>query len=142
MLSNVVFVTDQGADIISALRPYARMNCCAHVLNTVLQNAFDDRYLAQELPDLLEQLQKVKAVVTFLKQSGLTSQLPHGVCQEICTRWNSKLAMIKSLLSQYDAIENLLDSRGNLLLEDVNKTLLTEVAEFLEPAKSLSRIKW
>ncbi|KAH6927738.1 hypothetical protein HPB50_007640 [Hyalomma asiaticum] len=108
MLSNVVFVTDQGANIISALRPYARMNCCAHVLNTVLRNAFDDRYLAQELPDLLEQLQKVKAVVTFLKQSGLTSQLSHGVCQEICTRWNSKLAMIKSVLSQYDAIENLL----------------------------------
>ncbi|KAH6921123.1 hypothetical protein HPB50_027893 [Hyalomma asiaticum] len=114
------------------------MNCCAHVLNTVLRNAFDDRYLAQELPDLLEQLQKVKAVVTFLKQSGLTSQLPHGVCQEICTRWNSKLAMIKSVLSQYDAIENLLDSRGNLLLEDVNKTLLTEVAEFLEPFKEAS----
>ncbi|KAH6942575.1 hypothetical protein HPB50_008067 [Hyalomma asiaticum] len=138
MLSNVVFVTDQGANIISALRPYARMNCCAHVLNTVLRNAFDDRYLAQELPDLLEQLQKVKAVVTFLKQSGLTSQLPHGVCQEICTRWNSKLAMMKSVLSQYDAIENLLDSRGNLLLEDVNKTLLTEVAEFLEPFKEAS----
>ncbi|KAH6935732.1 hypothetical protein HPB50_008673 [Hyalomma asiaticum] len=130
--------SDQGANIISALRPYARMNCCAHVLNTVLRNAFDDRYLAQELPDLLEQLQKVKAVVTFLKQSGLTSQLPHGVCQEICTRWNSKLAMIKSVLSQYDVIENLLDSRGNLLLEDVNKTLLTEVAEFLEPFKEVS----
>ncbi|KAH7939474.1 hypothetical protein HPB52_012780 [Rhipicephalus sanguineus] len=106
MLSNVVFVTDQGANIISALRPYARMNCCAHVLNTVLRNAFDDRYLAQELPDLLGQLQK--------------------------------LAMIKSVLSQYDAIENLLDSRGNLLLEDVNKTLLTEVTEFLEPFKEAS----
>ncbi|KAL1423171.1 hypothetical protein MTO96_021363 [Rhipicephalus appendiculatus] len=124
--------------MISALRPYARMNCSAHVLNTVLRNAFDDRYLAQELPDLLEQLQKVKTVVTFLKQSGLTSQLPHGVCQEICTRWNSKLAMIKSVLTQCDAIENLLESRGNLLLEDVNKALLTEVVEFLEPFKEAS----
>lgn len=138
MLSNVVFVTDQGANMISALRPYARMSCCAHVLNTVLRNAFDDGYLAEELPDLLEQLKKVKAVVTLLKQSGLTSQLPHGVCQEICTRWNSKLAMIKSVLTQYDAIENLLNSRGNLLLEDVNKALLTEVVEFLEPFKEAS----
>ncbi|KAH8024807.1 hypothetical protein HPB51_001221 [Rhipicephalus microplus] len=67
MCSNLVFGTDQGANVISALRPYARMNCCAHVLNTVLRNAFDDSYLAQELPDLLEQLQKVKAVVTFFK---------------------------------------------------------------------------
>ncbi|KAH6925931.1 hypothetical protein HPB50_012297 [Hyalomma asiaticum] len=46
--------------------------------------------------------------------------------------------MIKSVLSQYDVIENLLDSRGNLLLEDVNKTLLTEVVEFLEPFKEAS----
>ncbi|KAH8018268.1 hypothetical protein HPB51_001086 [Rhipicephalus microplus] len=114
------------------------MNCCAHVLNNGLWNTFDDRYLAQELPDLLEQLQKVKAVVTFSKQRGLTSQLTHSVCQEICTRWNSKLAMIESMLSQYDAIENHLDSRGNLLLEDVNKTLLTEVAKFLEPFKEAS----
>ncbi|KAH9366339.1 hypothetical protein HPB48_006209 [Haemaphysalis longicornis] len=138
MLSNVVFVTDQGANIINALRPYARMNCSAHVLNTILRNTFDEGYLTRELPELLEQLQKVKAVVTFLKQSGLASQLPHGVCQEVSTRWNSKLTMIKSVLTQYDEIESLLDSRGNLLLEDVNKALLVEVVDFLEPFKEAS----
>ncbi|KAL1484246.1 hypothetical protein MTO96_032681 [Rhipicephalus appendiculatus] len=46
--------------------------------------------------------------------------------------------MLMSVLTQYDAIENLLDSRGNLLLEDVNKALLTEVVEVLEPFKEAS----
>lgn len=137
MLSNVVFVTDQGANIINALRPYARMNCSAHVLNTILRNTFDAGCLTRELPELLE-LQNVKAVVTFLKQSGLASQLPHGVCQDVRTRWNSKLTMIKSVLTQYNEIESLLDSRGNLLLEDVNKALLMEVVDFPEPFKEAS----
>lgn len=76
--------------------------------------------------------------MTSLKQSGLASQLPHGVCQEVCTRWNLKLTIIKSVLTQYDEIEGLLDSRGNLLLEDINKTLLMEVVGFLEPFKEAS----
>ncbi|KAH9367076.1 hypothetical protein HPB48_021787 [Haemaphysalis longicornis] len=114
------------------------MNCSAHVLNTIIRNAFDDGYLTRELPELLEQLQKVRAVVTFLKQCGLAGELPHGVRQEMSTWWNSKLTMIKSVLTQYDKIESRLDSRGNLLLEDVNKALLMGVVDFLEPSKEAS----
>lgn len=60
---------------------------------------FDDGYHAQELANLLEQLQKVKSVTMFLKQSILTGQLLHGVCQEF--------AMIKSVLTQYNEVEKL-----------------------------------
>ncbi|KAH8032681.1 hypothetical protein HPB51_000466 [Rhipicephalus microplus] len=67
MWSNVVFVKDQGANVIRALRPYARMNCCAHVLNTVFRYPFDNRYLAQGLPDLFEQLQKSESCCDFLQ---------------------------------------------------------------------------
>lgn len=138
ILENVVFVTDQGANIINALRPYTRMSCTAHILNTVLRHTFDDEYLAEQLPELQKSLKKVKAIVTFLKQSGLCNQLPHGVCQEVSTRWNSKVAMIKSLVTQYEDIESLLDSRGNTLMEDLNKAALKDVVNFLEPFKEAS----
>ncbi|KAH9378762.1 hypothetical protein HPB48_017574 [Haemaphysalis longicornis] len=100
ILSIVVFVTDQAANIINALRPYARLNCSAQVLNTILRNTFDEWYLPRELPEHLEQLQKLKAIVTFFKQSGLASQIPHRVSQKLSTRWNSKLTIIKFVLTQ------------------------------------------
>ncbi|KAG0444072.1 hypothetical protein HPB47_014206 [Ixodes persulcatus] len=114
------------------------MSCTAHILNTVLRHTFDDEYLAEQLPELQKSLKKVKAIVKFLKQSGLCNQLPHGVCQEVSTRWNSKVAMIKSLVTQYEDIESLLDSRGNTLMEDLNKAALKDVVNFLEPFKEAS----
>ncbi|KAH7953537.1 hypothetical protein HPB49_009655 [Dermacentor silvarum] len=51
MLEKVVFVTDQGAKIITALRTFSRMNCSAHILNTILRHTFDGVYLIQHLPE-------------------------------------------------------------------------------------------
>ncbi|KAH7953041.1 hypothetical protein HPB49_004004 [Dermacentor silvarum] len=103
-----------------------------------IQSAMKEGRCSMTLDMWTDDYKKVAYITATEHYSGLTSQLPHGVCQEICTRWNSKLPMIKSVLTQYDAIENLLNSRGNLLLEDVNKALLTEVVEFLEPFKEAS----
>lgn len=36
----IVFVTDRGANMISALRGYTRLNCTAHILNVTLSSAF------------------------------------------------------------------------------------------------------
>lgn len=138
MLEKVVFVTDQGANIISALRTFSRMNCTAHILNTILRHTFDDVYLIQHLPELSKQLKKVKTIVTFLKQSGLSNQLPHGVCQEVRTRWNSRLAMIRSIVVQYDEIESLLETRDNTLMEGVDSATLKDVVNFLEPFREAS----
>ena len=37
----VTFTTDRGVHMIAALRTDERLDCIAHVLNTVLRNAFD-----------------------------------------------------------------------------------------------------
>lgn len=86
MTKHIVFVIDQGANIISALCSYKRINCSAHMLNTVLRHMFDEACLSEHQPNLQSPLQKVKAVVTFMKQSGLVRRLPHGVCQEASTQ--------------------------------------------------------
>ncbi|CAI6358097.1 unnamed protein product [Macrosiphum euphorbiae] len=48
LMEYITFVTDQGTNMISALRNYNRLNCSAHLLNSVLRNVFDLKFLSQE----------------------------------------------------------------------------------------------
>lgn len=48
LMQFITFVTDQGTNMISALRNYNRLNCTAHLINTVLRNHFDIKFLSQE----------------------------------------------------------------------------------------------
>ncbi|KAH6924309.1 hypothetical protein HPB50_014857 [Hyalomma asiaticum] len=105
------------------------------MLNTVLRHTFDEAYLSEHLPDLQSHLQKVKAVVTFMKQSGLASRLPHGVCQEVSTRWNSKVAMLKSVYRQFEEIENIIEERGRSLMDNLSKVFIKDIIDLLEPFK-------
>ncbi|KAH7964694.1 hypothetical protein HPB49_000716 [Dermacentor silvarum] len=114
------------------------MDCTAHILNTILRHTFDDVYLIQHLPELSKQLKKVKTIVTFLKQKGLSNQLPHGACQEVSARWNSRLAMIRSIVGQYDEIESLLETRNNTLMEGVDSATLKDAVNFFEPFREAS----
>lgn len=66
-LANVVFVTDQEKNVINALRPYTRLSCAAHILNTVLRSTFDESFVKEELPAMHKNIRGVKSVVTFLK---------------------------------------------------------------------------
>lgn len=69
-----------------ALQAYEKMDCSAHVLNTVLQNTFAEDLVSNEVPSVIETIQATKAVVTFLKQSDLATQLKQTVSQEVPTR--------------------------------------------------------
>lgn len=135
LLHNAIFVTDQGANIVNALQCYTRFDCSAHVLNTVLRNTFNSDFLEKEAPDLKEAIDLTKATVTYLKQTGLASQLKHTVGQEVPTRWNSKLHMLKSVYEQFEDIQSLLDTRSCLLLQQVSKRILKVLVDFLQPFK-------
>lgn len=137
-LKKATFVIDQGANIVCALQTYDRIDCSAHVLNTVLRNTFAEEFIVNEVPSVSETVQASKAVVTFLKQSGLASQLKQTVSQEVPTRWNSKVIMLKSVCSQFEEIEALLESRNNSLMESVNKSTLNDLIEFMQPFKDAS----
>src|SRR4029434_7111058 len=50
LLNKVVWVTDQGSDIISALRPYHRLDCKDQLHNTVMRHALNLKELAKEAP--------------------------------------------------------------------------------------------
>jgi hypothetical protein len=44
-MSSIAFVTDQGSNMLSALRNINHLNCSAHLLNVVLRNLFDMKYV-------------------------------------------------------------------------------------------------
>ncbi|KAH6937319.1 hypothetical protein HPB50_026731 [Hyalomma asiaticum] len=132
-LAKAIFVTDQGANIICALQPYDRLNCCAHLLNTVLRNTFAEEFIAEEATSIHENLQSVKCLLKFLKQSGLASQLNSGVIQEVPTRWNSKLGMLRSVFRQLENIEALLETRNPAATEHIDRNTIRDLITFLEP---------
>lgn len=68
----IVWVTDEGANIKLALRPYQRLDCIDHVLNTVLRYGLDITNLSKPdgAPDIADTISAAKALVKYLKQSG------------------------------------------------------------------------
>lgn len=61
---------------------YDRIDSSTHVPNTVLRNTFAEEFVTNEVPLVSKMVQATKAVVTFLNQSGLGSQLKQTVSQE------------------------------------------------------------
>lgn len=63
-ISNVVFVTDRGSNIISALKDFTRLNCSAHLFSNVLNDAF------QSTIELREVTEACKKIVKYFKKSN------------------------------------------------------------------------
>ena len=98
----VTFTTDRGANMIAALRSDERLDCIAHVLNTVLRNAFDPK---KGCPvQVCTLLTAVKNIVRYFKKSGYQTLLPKALQQSCDSRWNSVYFMLQSLHVQYDEV--------------------------------------
>ncbi|KAL0174601.1 hypothetical protein M9458_030569 [Cirrhinus mrigala] len=91
LLNKVVWVTDQGSNIISALRPYRRLDCQDHLYNTVMRHALDPTQLAQDAPTVAETLQATKALVKYVKKTGMAALLSKtSVYQELREKLNDR----------------------------------------------------
>ncbi|TWW53025.1 hypothetical protein D4764_0169960 [Takifugu flavidus] len=98
-LSRIVWVTDQGSNIVKALEPYKRLSCLDHVINTVLRHGLDKDALSADAPDIGETITAAKSVVRFIKQSGLAAQLSKTVLQMEVSEVH---AHVRTLLEEED----------------------------------------
>ncbi|KAK5865251.1 hypothetical protein PBY51_016428 [Eleginops maclovinus] len=131
-LSKVVFVSDQGPNIKAALKNYRWIPCAAHVINTVLKHAFSEKNEPTFMGEVTGQITQSKHLVTYLKKSGSTLNLPYAVIQECETRWNSKAAMLSSIAKQHREIRELLKEKGQEhRMERIQVEVLTTISEFL-----------
>ncbi|CAM4554540.1 unnamed protein product [Leuciscus chuanchicus] len=92
LLNKVVWVTDQGSNIISALRPYRRLDCQDHLYNTVMRHALDPTQLAQDAPTVAETLQATKTLVKYVKKTGIAALLSKTIIQMADTRFSTNYA--------------------------------------------------
>lgn len=129
----IVFVSDQGSNIKAALRSYHWIPCSAHIINTVLRHTFATKDADVDgIRDVLDALDYCKELVAYLKRTGAVASLKHTVHQECDVRWNSKIAMLESIRSQYHDIHDLLESRGQAhRLDGIHLDQLTHLIDFL-----------
>jgi hypothetical protein len=100
-------------NMLSALKGYVHIPCCDHVLNTILTHLFDMKNL-DRIPKVKSLLTASKELVRYFKKAGLMRYLPTTLKQEVCTRWNTMHGLLESVLNNYDAVENILQTRGEL----------------------------
>ena len=92
-----------------------------------------DKFLSEHAPNILQTIETTKNLVAYLKRSGLVSRLPNTVHQETDTRWNSRIEMLRSVLTQYDEIwEILREAQETNRLENYNKHKARDLIDFLE----------
>ncbi|KAG4078080.1 hypothetical protein HA402_002131 [Bradysia odoriphaga] len=132
LLRKIPFVTDQGSNIVKALKPpFKRRNCRAHLLNTILRNTFE----SDDIPLIIQKtLMNCKKIVRHLKQSGKSNELSKAVVQDCGTRWNYRLDMLQSVVQLHSEIMPLLSKKRR---EDwsVDIELANEIITFLKPFK-------
>lgn len=63
-ISNVVFVTDRGSNIKSAIKEFTGLNCSAHLFSNVLNDVFDSTLKVNAITDAF------KKIVIYFKKSN------------------------------------------------------------------------
>ena len=139
LLNKVVWVTDQGSNIIAALRPYTRLDCQDHVYNTVLRHALDATELALEdhpdaAPEVSATLHAAKSLVKYVKKSGIAALLSKTVNQMGDTRFSTVYLTLQSIKDVYDELRTRLEGRGEShRIDDISPDVLDFLVTFLKP---------
>lgn len=102
----MVWVTNQVANIKSALRPYCCLDCQVHIYNTILKHALDNTELSDVGPDIGETLVAAKALVKYIRKSGLASQLKKRLKQ---ARFRTVFLTLESVKEIYVELKEKLD---------------------------------
>lgn len=140
--SKLIFVTDQGPNLVCGLSGHTRYNCIVHGIDLVLKHAFDKK--SNPLMEPIHNLIINSAVlVKYFKKSGKTEELPHPLISAAPTRFNTNFYMLSSVLQNFDTLDELLNISSPLAHNGhsdpekrkslfIDKNLLQEVIPFLE----------
>lgn len=128
-------MTDEGANIKLALRPYQRLDCIDHVINTVMHHGLDIAELskADSAPDI-DTISAAKSLVRYDKQSGLAAQLSTTLLQMGDTRFSTVYLTLTSIQAIYHELHEKLEARGeSACIEKIAPDTLGFLIDFLKP---------
>lgn len=106
VINRFVFVSDRGSNIRKALEPYDSIHCFAHMVNNLVVHM---------LKDMDRTIAAVKSLVKYFKVSGLNSVLYETLKSFVKTRWNSVYYMLKSVIANWQQINEILQEKGGLM---------------------------
>jgi len=128
--SQLVFVTDNGANIVAALDGEAHLRCACHCLNLTVQQAIEIVSSVKLIVD------DCSSIVTHFKRTGLQSSLATTLKKDIDTRWNSIVEMLQSILLNKDKIIQLLNDRNeDHWIASISFQLIDDLCSVLMPFK-------
>lgn len=123
-INNIIFVSDRDGESITALRDYAcRLTCAAHILKNIVDEMLNK--IGDENPVSL--LENCLQLVTYIKRYRIQHRLPNGLKNEVPSRWNATLLMLKSIKKTQetnDLFEFLELKEKTYLLTDIDMDLL------------------
>jgi len=139
------FTTDQGSNMIDALRNYRRLYCGSHLTATVLRNIIDfhkeksKSFLYHNCPACYEAITSCRSVVTYIKRSGKNLELAKTVKMMVEPRLNTLLDMLESLCAVFLSVVELLEQQGeSTRLEKWDANIATQLIQVLFPFKAVS----
>ncbi|KAJ8272497.1 hypothetical protein GJAV_G00089830 [Gymnothorax javanicus] len=137
---DIVFVTDNGSNVVAAFKDYIQLSCAGRNINLVLKHVFD--HLDQDNPlhsPIIKLLAETKTLVTHFKRAGLHKGLDQSLKQ---ARWNSKLAMLKSVNDALKSgkLHDILLRRNELRFpNNIDSELLDDLITLLTPFDEATR---
>lgn len=133
----MIFVTDQGSNLIKAFENNTRFNCFAHSLNNVLKTAIDKQKYPS-VNEIHDVILNAATVVKYMKQSGRMEELSSSLTTAVSTRFNSNFFMLSSVQKNYDKLDEILNISNPSSSDEndksyyVDKDLLLELMSILE----------
>ena len=108
----------------------------------MLSHTFDGMPREFVYETINETIENCAELVTYMKRSGLNVKLQKQLVQQVDTRWNSKLAMLKSVAEAYpqllEEFGTKKETRDRLLKVDLD--FLKQLVTILEPFREASEI--
>lgn len=132
-----VITTDRGSNMISAFKNDIRLDCAAHILNTIVTTGLD-----KADPVISDLIDNCKALVKYMKKASLQDKLVKTVKQSCDTRWNSIYTMLQSIEESYTNIMEVLvaHSPDNLLkLTSLDRDMIQQLLLFLKVSTRLNQ---
>ena len=131
-------MSGRGANLLKALDDFTNVHCSAHMLHNIVSNMIGKLSASNGISTLLA---ACRLLVKYVKQSGLQSYLKTTLKADNVTRWDSTMAMLRSIQkAQDDNIlrEKLEEKKMSILLAKLDSNVLGNLIIFLERFEEIS----
>lgn len=126
----IIYVTDNGSNLISALSGEAHMRCVCHCINLAIKQSIDECSPIDQLASACREL------VCHFKRCELQHSITTTLKQDVCTRWNSTYDTLWSIWLSFDEVEGILGNRDEAkYLSNIDRYVVKDVTDLLSVFK-------